>query len=64
MLAEEVYPAKILSDTALTGPVDQELGPRLKALLLAQPLNPLRKLAFRELPSRPPCSERPAGTES
>lgn len=31
-----------------------ELGPRLKELLLAQPLNPLRKLRFKELPSRPP----------
>jgi len=50
--AEEVYPAEILPNTRLTGEVGEELGPRLKALLLAQPLNPLQRLVFRELPSR------------
>lgn len=61
MIGEEVYPAEMLSNTCLTEQVDKELGPRLKALLLAQPLNPLRKLAFRELPSRPqPCDPEPA----
>jgi hypothetical protein len=51
-MAEEVYPAEMLSDTCLTGQDNVELGPRLKALLLAQPLNPLQRLVFRELPSR------------
>lgn len=45
-MAEEVCTTEILSSGV------DELGPQLKALLLAQPLNPLRKLEFRELPSR------------
>ena len=60
---EEVCPAEILSgDAERLGPKLKELlpdlrpvemGPRLRELLLLQPLNPLRRLHFRELPSRP-----------
>ena len=44
---DEVRPEKISSK-------GRELGPRLKALLLAQPLNELEPLVFRELPSKRP----------
>ncbi len=46
---QEVCPAEILSN-------GRALGPKLRALLLAQPLNELQPLKFSELPSRKPQS--------
>ncbi len=48
----EMRPAEKISSKG------RELGPRLKALLLAQPLNELEPLQFRELPSKPSKAER------
>lgn len=53
---EEVRPAEILSVEGSVSEGPAVLGPCLKALLLAQPLNELQPLRFRELPSRPSAS--------
>lgn len=50
--------ANFLSDSGET------IGPKLRALLLAQPLNPLRKLEFRELPSRRAAEQPTASSGS